>query len=95
MYEKMSVVVDKFLNIQPQFLGIIPQDDSVSKAVMLQKPISLAFPASAAAKAFEVITDKLLEGNEGGEEGKKGITVFFSNLIRSKLKKSRSKKEEK
>ena len=42
LYEKMSVVVDKFLNIQPEFLGIIPQDDAISKAVMVQKPITIA-----------------------------------------------------
>lgn len=93
LYEKMSLVVDKFLNIQPEYVGMIPQDDNVSKAIMQQKPVSIAYPNSPAAKAIELIALKLTNGVEPVE--KKGITVIFSNLIRSKLKKARTKKEEK
>lgn len=93
LYEKMSIVVDKFLNIQPEFLGIIPQDDLISKAVMMQKPIVIAYPNSSAADALQVIASKLC--NESGPEVKKGITGLFSDLIRRKFRKTRSKKEEK
>ncbi len=91
LFEKMSIVVDKFLNIQPEFLGMIPQDDQMSKAVMLQKPITVAYPNSAAAKALETIAHKLC--NEQEPETKKGITGLFSDLIRTRFKKARSKKE--
>ena len=87
----MSIVVDKFLNIQPELLGMIPQDDQMSKAVMLQKPITVAYPNSAAAKALETIAHKLC--NEQEPETKKGITGLFSDLIRTRFKKARSKKE--
>lgn len=93
LYEKMSIVVDKFLNIQPEFMGIIPQDDLISKAVMLQKPIVLAYPNSPAAKALQTIAAKLC--NEPEPEVKKGITGLFSDMIRTKFRKARSKKEEK
>ena len=92
LYEKMSLVVDKFLNIQPEFIGMIPQDDNVSKAIMLQKPVSIAYPNSPAAKAIEMIAIKLTNGVEPA--GKKGITALFSDLIRSKLKKERRKQDE-
>lgn len=91
LFEKMSIVVDKFLNIQPELLGMIPQDDQMSKAVMLQKPITVAYPNSAAAKALETIAHKLC--NEQEPETKKGITGLFSDLIRTRFKKVRSKKE--
>ena len=91
LFEKMSIVVDKFLNIQPELLGMIPQDDQMSKAVMLQKPITVAYPNSAAAKALETIAYKLC--NEQEPETKKGITGLFSDLIRTRFKKARSKKE--
>ena len=91
LYEKMSVVVDKFLNIQPEFLGIIPQDDSISKAVMVQKPITIAYPNSQAAKAMQLIAAKLCNGAE--TEVRKGITGLFSDMIRTKFRKARSKKE--
>ncbi len=91
LYEKMSVVVDKFLNIQPEFLGIIPQDDMISKAVMVQKPITMAYPNSPAAKAMQTIVAKLCEGSK--QESKKGITGLFSDMIRTRFRKARSKKE--
>lgn len=91
LYEKMSVVVDKFLNIQPEFLGIIPQDDMISKAVMVQKPITMAYPNSPAAKALQAIAGKLCDGMQ--QESKKGITGLFSDMIRTKFRKARSKKE--
>ena len=91
LYEKMSVVVDKFLNIQPEFLGIIPQDDMISKAVMVQKPITMAYPNSPAAKALQAIAGKLCDGMQ--QESKKGITGLFSDMIRTKFRKARTKKE--
>ena len=91
LYEKMSVVVDKFLNIQPEFLGIIPQDDLISKAVMVQKPITMAYPNSQAAKALQTIAEKLCDGTQ--EQSKKGITGLFSDMIRTRFRKARSKKE--
>ncbi len=91
LYEKMSVVVDKFLNIQPEFLGIIPQDDMISKAVMVQKPITMAYPNSPAAKALQTIAGKLCEGMQ--QESKKGITGLFSDMIRTRFRKARTKKE--
>lgn len=91
LYEKMSIVVDKFLNIQPEFLGIIPQDDAISKAVMVQKPITIAYPNSPAAKAMQAIAVKLCDST--GQEVKKGITGLFSDMIRTRFRKARSKKE--
>jgi len=93
LYEKMNLVVDKFLNLQPEFMGMIPQDENVSKAIMLQKPVSIAYPNSPASKAIEAIARKLIDGSEPDQ--KKGITTLFSNLIRTKLKKTRTKKEDK
>ena len=41
LYEKMKVVVNKFLNIPVEYLGAVPLDDQISKAVMRQKPVSV------------------------------------------------------
>lgn len=92
LYDKMSLIVNKFLNIQPEFMGMIPQDDAVSKAVMQQKPVTLAYPQSSAAKAIQAIAAKLCDDPE--PEVKRGITGLFSELIRTKIKKARSRKEE-
>lgn len=92
LYDKMSSIVNKFLNIQPEFIGMIPRDDAMPKAVMQQKPVTLAYPNAPAAKAIRVIAAKLCDGSE--PEVKRGITGLFSELIRTKIKKARGRNEE-
>ena len=63
LYNKLEVVVSKFLNINLKFLGIIPMDGNMSKAVMQQKPISTAYPNSPATSAFEKMATALVKAN--------------------------------
>ena len=44
LYEKLNVVVMKFLEINMQYLGAVPQDNNIKKAIMKQKPVSMIFP---------------------------------------------------
>ena len=93
LYENMKNVVGKFLNISLDFVGSIPQDDNISKAVMKQKPITISSPQSPAAKAIAVLAEKLNnDGQAPTETEEKGIALLFSNLIRTKFRKK--KKEE-
>lgn len=86
LYDKLSVVVDKFLNLPVDYLGGIAQDPNVSKAVMKQTPFTLMYPMSPASKAIYEICGKLFEQEELPRE-KKGIAQLFSNLIRSEYRK--------
>lgn len=91
LYNKLSLVSDKFLNIKLEYLGGIPQDDLVSKAIMQQMPTTLLYPNSDASKAIASISAMLMADNELSAEEKsgKGIVQLFSNLIKSKLVKNR------
>lgn len=51
LYEKLSMVVSKFLNINIEFLGVIPQDSYITKAIMKQKPVSIMYPNAGGFKA--------------------------------------------
>lgn len=83
LFEKLNVVVSKFLDVDMQYLGSIPYDDSVVKAVMKQKPVSLTYPNSAAAKGYERIVDILVDGySEGSNSGAKNF--FKSFFLRRK-----------
>ena len=46
IYEKLNSVVGQFLNGTLEYLGMIPQDTAVGKAVCKQKPVSLLFSDS-------------------------------------------------
>ncbi len=83
LYNKLSLVVDKFLKIKLEFLGIIPMDNNISKSVMQQQPISIAFPDSHATKAIEQLVDRLLNNEEAVDKSKKGLAQIFAKLFRN------------
>ncbi|MGB4661434.1 MAG: MinD/ParA family protein [Mobilitalea sp.] len=87
LYEKLSVVVNKFLNVKLEYLGAVPQDPCVSKAVMRQKPAIALFPNSQFSKTVESFADILCENDEDIPQSKKGIARIFTNLLHSRIKK--------
>jgi len=87
LYEKLRVVADKFLQIPLTYLGGIPQDSNVSKAVIQQKPVTHLYPNSDASKAIVRIAEKLCNGSDNVVQEKKGMAQLFSYLIKSKYRK--------
>lgn len=83
IYNKISIVVSKFLNIQLEYIGYIPLDKKISNAVIEQKPVSLSAPNSEAAIHIRGICNKLLDVPEE-EESKMGIAKVLLNFIKSK-----------
>ena len=57
LFEKIGIVVNKFLNIDIEYLGAIPYDHNMQKAVMRQEPLSMTTPNSAAARSVKRIAD--------------------------------------
>ena len=84
LYEKMRVVSDKFLSIPIEYIGAVPMDEQITKAVMRQKPVSVINPEAPAAKAIKKIAGKILELDSETKE-RWGISQLFSNLIRNKM----------
>jgi len=87
VYEKMSVVSDKFLHIPITYLGPVPMDEQISKAVMRQKPVSVIQPDAPSARAIKQIAEKLLELEPEEISDKRGMFQLFSNLIRNRMTK--------
>lgn len=82
LFQNLSVVVNKFLSIQMEYLGIVPQDDAILRAVMLQSPVSIKMPASRSSRAFEELAAQLLEEPVKETEKRGGIAALLMNLIR-------------
>ena len=87
LYEKMSVVSDKFLNIPITYLGSVPMDEQISKAVMRQKPVSVINPEAPSARAIKQIAETLLDLETEELSDKRGMFQLFSNLIRNRMTK--------
>ena len=58
VYNKLARVSQKFLDVTLDFLGSIPYDDCLKKAVQKQKSVVEAFPRSPSALAFKQIAKK-------------------------------------
>ena len=71
----------QFLNGNINYLGMIPQDMALERAVRQQKIVSLNEPNSDSAKAYEVLTTNLLEGTHHMAPMRRGISQIFSQLL--------------
>ncbi len=81
LYDKLNSVIKRFLDINLEWLGCIPQYNCVSKAVMKQKPVCLMYPNSAAAKAYEQMANKIMNNTSAEKLPKTGIVGFFSRML--------------
>lgn len=83
LFSKLDVVVNRFLNLNIEYLGAVPQDDNILKAVMKQTPVSLEYPNSKSARAFEDIAAMLVAEQDGESQTvkKKGIAGLFSGFM--------------
>lgn len=88
LYNKLNVVVSKYLNINLKFLGIVPDDKNIIKAVMQQKPISLVNPNSEASRHFTMLAEGLLTGQTDIVPKGKGLASAVLRILKSKEKKS-------
>lgn len=60
MFAKLTTVTDRFLDIALQYVGSIPYDETVRKAVQKQQPVVKAFPRSPSAVAYNKLAQKVL-----------------------------------
>ncbi len=58
LYNKLARVSERFLDVTLDYLGCVPYDDCLKKAVQKQKAVVEAFPRSQAATAFKQIAKK-------------------------------------
>jgi len=83
LYEKLNAVVERFLNVKMEYLGIVPYDNNINKAVMRQQPVSLLYPDSIASKNYERIVQVLDKGS--ADLVNPGIRGFFRAIFSKKM----------
>jgi len=81
LFEKLNVVVSRYLKIPMSYLGSIPDDIQLHRAVMQQSPVSLLNPGAKSSMAFQKIAAKLLDAEEVNRQPKRGMAAFFSHII--------------
>ena len=84
LFNKLNVVVQRYLKLPITYLGAIPQDDKLSQAVMQQTPVSLANPMAKSAKSYEMIAATLMNRELNADVKKRGMAAFFSHIVTGK-----------
>lgn len=82
LYNKLNAVVSRYLKIPFSYLGMVPQDELLAKAVMQQMPVSLQNPTAKSSVAYENIAAKLM--NREIPVTKRGMAAFFSHIVSGK-----------
>jgi len=82
LYRKLAAVSDRFLDVVLRYLGAVPHDDFMRKAIQRQSAVVESFPGSRSAQAFR----RLAEAVEGWPppQGPRGhIEFFIERMVRS------------
>lgn len=59
LFAKLTKVTDRFLDVALQYVGAVPMDEAVRRAVQRQKAVIEAYPRSKAAIAFRALAKKV------------------------------------
>lgn len=84
LFNKLNAVVARYLKLPITYLGAVPEDSQLSKAVMQQTPVSLATPSAKSALAYEEIANKLMNKEFESKIPKRGMAAFFSHIVAGK-----------
>lgn len=81
LYKKLNAVVEKYLKTPMEYLGEVPEDSQLLKAIMQQKPVSMESPNAKSAMAYEQIAAKLANKDTTESIKRKGMAAFFSHIF--------------
>lgn len=85
LFDKLDVVVEKFLKMNMNYIGHIPYDEKLFHAVMRQQPVSVLYPNAGSSRAMLDIA-MLLENGESTAKPDmgRGLSGLFAKMFRSK-----------
>lgn len=75
LYNKMCRVTDRYLDVTVGFMGAIPYDENLRKAVRAQRPVVQAYPRSRVAQVFRNLVKKIDTWPQ--PDGANGQVQFF------------------
>ncbi len=84
LFGKLNAVVSRYLRMPLQYLGFVPDDPQLMKAVMQQAPISIENPNARSSIAFETIAATLTGKDPVAAYQRHGMAGFFANMVRGK-----------
>ena len=81
VFDRLTQVTSRFLTANVRFLGWLPRDESVPRAIIAQRPVVDAFPKSSFSRALGNVADALLrEPARAPLNG--GVKLLWHRLLR-------------
>ena len=84
LFEKLDSVVGKFLDMEMDYMGAVPYDSFLQKAVMKQRPVSLAYPNAPSSKSIQELAS-ILENRRSRHFSTSGtgLSGIFAKILRN------------
>jgi flagellar biosynthesis protein FlhG len=79
LFDKLCNVADRFLQVNLGYLGAVPRDDYLRRAVRAQRAVLLEYPRSPSARAFEQIAQRVRRLPAAAQVG--GLGFFIERLV--------------
>lgn len=84
--KKLTILARRFLNLEIDYLGFVPRDMAMIKAVKEQKPVILSAPNCLAALSIRQLVDAVLLGKTHKNDGNlagffKRVTQIFGSTV--------------
>ena len=92
LFNKLNAVVQRYLKLPMTYLGAVPEDSMLNRAVMQQTPVSIQSPGAKSSLAYEAIAGKLVNAEVENAVKKRGMAAFFSHIIVGKKNKDQATK---
>lgn len=85
VFEKLNSVVGQFLSGSLTYLGKIPQDRAIERAVRQQTPVSISNPEARSSRAFAILADNLVNNKSYQPKVRNGLMQIISNILNKRL----------
>jgi flagellar biosynthesis protein FlhG len=79
LFERLCRVTDRFLDVHLGFLGTVPRDDYLRRAVREQRAVLSAYPRSPSARALQAVSERVRRLPPAADAG--GLGFFMERMI--------------
>ncbi|MBK9518785.1 MAG: MinD/ParA family protein [Anaeromyxobacter sp.] len=80
VFRRLTQVTERFLPAKLTYLGHVPRDENLQRAVQVQQPVVDLYPRSPASRALQVLADALL-ASPAPAALQGGVKLFWQQLL--------------
>jgi flagellar biosynthesis protein FlhG len=83
VFRRLTQVTERFLPARLTYLGHVPRDENLQRAVQVQQPVVDLYPRSPASRALQVLADALL-ATPAPAALQGGVKLFWQQLLKER-----------